>query len=196
MQTSFAAAALLMLAVAGCANQSGAYNDSFSAPPTTDALLAPRSNNPARLHYTDGFDTFPPIMTEPGTYPTQAEANYAEQRSAWARVSFPVPKGMNYGDAPMPPRHTAAAIHLFACQRGSLNGLTGRIEARGSGPVVTCATDFLDAHHQVMARRPINFYYYGRAWHMLNPHPTYQQPAWQTNTPSPPHNWNPFGDRY
>ena len=191
-----AVAVLFTLAVAGCANQPVGYQD-LSAPPATDALLSPRSNNPARLHYTDSFDTFPPIMTEPGTYPTQAQANFAEQRSAWAKVSFPVvPKGMAYATAPQPSGQSATAIHLFACQRGSLNGLTGRIEARGSGPVVTCATDFLDANHQVVARHPINFYYYSRRWNMLDPEPTYQPPAWQANTPSPAHNWNPFGDRY
>lgn len=192
------AALLILLSVAGCANQpSPDETGMLATPPMTDALLTPRSNNPARLHYTDTFETFPPIMTEPGSYPTQAQANFAYQRSAWARVSFPVViKGLPHEEVAAAAQQAAMAIHLFACGRGSLNGLTGRIESFGSGPVVNCATDFLDENNQVMARRPINFYYYGRAWHMLNPHPSYRQPGWRTYTPSPPHNWNPFGDRY
>ena len=188
---------LVLIVLAGCANQPNPEATAMLAtPPTTDALLAPRSNNPARLHYTDTFDTFPPIMAEPGTYPTQTQANYAFQRSAWARVAFPVFKGRPNIQPAADLHETVTAIHLFACGRGSLNGLTGRIERYGSGPVVTCATDFLDGNNQVVTRRPINFYYYGRAWHMLNPHPSYQRPRWQTYTPSPPHNWNPFGERY
>ncbi|MBV1702924.1 MAG: hypothetical protein KGQ46_14005 [Hyphomicrobiales bacterium] len=169
----------------------------LTTPSANDALLTPRSTNPAQLHYADTFDTFPPIMTEPGTYPTQTQANYAYQRSAWAQVEFlEITKGLPHAEPVAAAQQSASAIHLFACGRGSLNGLTGRVERFGSGPVVTCATDFLDENNQVMARRPINFYYYSRAWHMLDPHPSYRQPAWRTYTRSPPHNWNPFGERY
>ncbi|MCA3593351.1 MAG: hypothetical protein IOC94_17845, partial [Methylocystis sp.] len=61
-------------------------------------------------------------------------------------------------------------VRLFACHPGALDGQTGRM-VRYRGPVVLCATEFLDEAVQRLWRAPINFYFHQNAWRKHDPDP-------------------------
>ena len=191
-----AAAAML----AGCAQTPPIIATLPPSPPRTDRLVTPDSADMAHLHYTSHYETFPPVMTERRAYPTQDEASTAFERSRWSRVQFPTTKG----GAPYVITASTAddtdystSIRLFACKPGALDGITGRVISY-RGPVVVCASDLLDAAGGVLAREPLNFYYYRRAWHVQDPEPSYTPARWRNHESSPPNSpwWNPWSDRY
>ncbi|MCA3584713.1 MAG: hypothetical protein IOD03_13605, partial [Methylocystis sp.] len=66
--------------------------------------------------------------------------------------------------------YPAAGVRLFACHPGALDGQTGRM-VRYRGPVVLCATEFLDEAVQRLWRAPINFYFHQNAWRKHDPDP-------------------------
>ena len=152
--------------------------------PARDALYAPAEARAGRLAYAPDRSTFAPVLTERVPYPTQAQAQNAFLRSPWTAVRFA---------SAAEPGH-AASVRLFACRPGALDGQTGRM-ARYSGPVVLCATEFLDEAGQALWRAPINFYFHRHAWRMHDPHPPRVPAPWLYPEPSPARSWNPFGER-
>jgi hypothetical protein len=171
--------------LAGCAVQPEPLP--LAAPviaPARDALYAPAEVRAGRLAYAPDRTTFAPVLTERVAYPTQAQAQNAFMRSPWAAVRFA---------SAAEPGH-AASVRLFACRPGALDGQTGRM-ARYRGPVVLCATEFLDAAGQPLWRAPINFYFHRHAWRMHDPDPPRAPAPWLYPERSPPQSWNPFGDR-
>jgi hypothetical protein len=153
--------------------------------PARDALYAPAEARAGRLAYAPDRSTFAPVLTERVPYPTQAQAQNAFLRSPWTAVRFA---------SAAEPGHAAASVRLFACRPGALDGQTGRM-ARYRGPVVLCATEFLDAAGQPLWRAPINFYFHRDAWRMHDPDPPRAPVPWLHPEPSQARSWNPFGER-
>lgn len=150
--------------------------------PTREPLYTPDRVVPGRLAYAPDRTTFAPILTERVPYPTQAEANDAYRRLL---VSLPaVPRA-------------AASVWLFGCKPGALDGQTARV-TRVRGPVVHCATDFLDASGRHADRETVNFGYDGAVWVMQPVDPPRSPVPWQDPEDSPhdPWSWVPGRDRY
>lgn len=184
--------------LAGCAVQPDAP-ESLTTPiaaSTRDVLYTPDQVRAGRLEYAPDRSTFAPVMTERVAYPTQPQAQNAFLRSQWPAVRFSrIAKGPVQPVAFAEPSYPATSVRLFACRPGALDGQTGRM-VRYRGPVVLCATEFLDGAGQRLWRAPINFYFHGQAWRMHDPDPPTAPVPWLNPEPSPPRSWNPFGDRY
>jgi hypothetical protein len=148
---------------------------------------------PGRLAYADEPDAFAPVLASRVAYPTQAQANYAFQRS-WAssEQSDGDPLALIVSD----PMGSAVRVRLFACRSGALDDITGRIlPARGH--VVHCAADFLDAQDRRLSRETVNFFYERRAWRMAQTAPPKAQAPWIAPEASPKDyfSWSPWGRR-
>ena len=184
-------------ALSGCAADPEVHQQTnyISAPPQTDPLYRPQRVIPGRLEYAPDRSTFAPVLTQRFTYPTQPQANYAFQRSQWSTVAFqrptksaPTDSRIVYGTSQI-----ATSVALFACKPGAIDSQTGRYVSY-RGPVVVCATDFLD-EGAVLYRAPVNFYNRNHAWHMIEQYPPTVPVPWLNPEPSIPRNWNPFGDK-
>lgn len=183
--------------LAGCAVQPdlAASLTTPIAAPTRDALYTPDQVRSGRLEYAPDRSTFAPVLTERVAYPTQPQAQNAFLRSQWTAVRFSrIAKGPVQPVAFAGPSSPATSVRLFACRPGALDGQTGRM-VRYRGPVVFCATDFLDEEGQRLWRAPINFYFHGQAWRMHDPNPPTARVPWLNPEPLPARSWNPFGDR-
>jgi hypothetical protein len=184
--------------LAGCAVQHEAQMSLASqiiAAPARDALYTPDQVRAGRLEYAPDRSSFAPVLTERAAYPTQPQAQNAFLRSQWSAVRFPgVTKGPVQSVRFTGPGYPAAAVRLFACRPGVLDGQTGRM-VRYRGPVVLCATEFLDEGGTRLWRAPINFYFHNQAWRMHDPKPPAAPAPWLNPEPSPARSWNPFGDR-
>jgi hypothetical protein len=165
------------------------------AAPAREPLYMPDQVRAGRLEYAPDRSTFAPVLTERVAYPTQPQAQNAFLRSQWSAVRFSsVVKGPVLPATFAGPSYPAASVRLFACRLGALDGQTGRI-VRYRGPVVLCATEFLDEGGTRLWRAPINFYFYNQAWRMHDPNPPAAPAPWLNPEPSPARSWNPFGDR-
>lgn len=212
------------LALAGCAGQPLTPIADGPAVPAHDAMYTPQRVGPGRLEYAPDRDTFAPILTTRGPFPTQQQANDAYQRALGAPTYGPAVitgtvRGrhgarrvkMREAVVTAEPRviaapelvagasaaHLPASIRLFACKPGALDSQTARIY-HYNGPVVHCATDFLDAAGAPVKRETVNFAYYDRAWHMDFTNPPGEAVRWAhpTFSPKDPWRWFPFRGRY
>lgn len=150
--------------------------------PAHEPLYTPDRVVPGRLEYAPDRTTFAPILTERVPYPTQAEANDAYRR---------------LGSGVTAQRHAPASIWLFGCKPGALDAQTARL-ARVRGPVVHCATDFLDGTGRHFDRETVNFAYDGAVWVMHPVDPPRSPVPWRDREGSPkdPWTWVPGRDRY
>lgn len=184
---------------AGCASQQ--VNDTQVSSPATSAYLAPEQVDRGGQEYGSGYERFPPIMTARTGYPTQNQATAALRLSRWRTVSIRTlvtKEGIKTIDVPAAlPDTVADRVRLFACRPGALDGVTGRVRTY-RGPVVVCASDLIGADGAVLARVPLNFYYWQGAWRVQDPRPGYKPVPWVENEPSPPRSsgWLPWQDRY
>lgn len=153
-------------------------------PPTTGALYRADPVLPGRLAYAPDRETFAPVLTEPFTYPTQAQAEHAWHRANVNRVD------VAEQDRRLP------AIRLFGCKPGALDSLTGRV-TRYRGPVVHCAVDFGLPEHP-LRREMVNFYHHGGAWRLLATDPPLAPVAWLIREKSQRDPWRflPWRERY
>lgn len=191
------AASAVMLA--SCTSQPG--YDAQVASPATSAYLAPEQVDRGGQEYGSGYERFPPVMTARTGYPTQNQANAALRISRWGTVpirTLITKEGVKTIAAPAElPDALAHGVRLFACRPGALDGETGGVRTY-RGPVVVCASDLIGADGVVLARVPLNFYYWQNAWRVQDPRPSYKPVPWGENEPSPPKSsgWLPWQDRY
>ncbi|SDR63772.1 hypothetical protein SAMN05519103_09020 [Rhizobiales bacterium GAS113] len=164
----------LTFAVGGCAAPTGAPPGSETELPATDPLYWPERVQPGRLEYAPDQTTFAPILTERFPYPTQQEAN-----DAYLRL---------LATAPAASRPYPASLWLFGCKPGVLDSQTARV-TRYRGPVVHCATDFLDAAAHRVRRETVNFYYDRSAWSMRVTDPPRSIVPWRGQEHSPKDSW-------
>lgn len=151
-------------------------------PPAREPIYTPATVKPGRLEYAPDRSTFAPILTERFPYPTQPEANAAYRRLLAGSA--------REGNFP-------ASVWLFGCKPGALDEQTARV-IRYRGPVVHCATDFLDGGGRRLRREAVNFYYYGDVWNMQPVCPPHSVVPWRNRERSPKDFWRwlPGGDRY
>lgn len=168
----------------------------------TRAYLEPVAVDRGRQEYGPNYERFPPIMTKRTGYPTQEQAEAALRLSRWTSAPIrdfitkvgikPISVSAELTDA------RADRVRLFACRPGGLDGITGRVR-QYRGPVVVCASDLIASDGRVLARVPLNFYYWRQAWRVHDPVPSYRPVPWAAEEPSPPANpwsWLPWQDRY
>lgn len=170
----------LVLALGACASKP--LPAAGGGPPLHEPLYVPSRVKPGRLEYAPDRSTFAPVLTERFAYPTQPQANAAYRRllaSAPPKAGYP------------------ASIWLFGCKPGALDGQTVRV-SRYHGPVVHCATDFLDAEGRKVRRETANFYYYAAVWNMQAVYPPRTAVRWRNWERSPTDFWwwVPGRDRY
>mgnify|MGYP001033874067 FL=1 len=170
----------LALSLCACAGPRPPAAD--PGPPLPEPMYAPAQVKPGRLEYAPDRSTFAPILTERFPYPTQPEAN-----AAYRRLLASAP----------PDRAYPASVWLFGCKPGALDAQTARVTRYG-GPVVHCATDFLDAGGRRVRRETANFYYYADAWSMQPVYPPRTAVPWRNRERSPKDFWwwVPGRDRY
>jgi hypothetical protein len=170
----------LLAALAGCSMPLASV---APAPPVRpEPLYTPDRVTPGRLEYAPDRTTFAPILTERFPYPTQEQAN-----AAYARQIAAAPSDQNH----------ATSIWLFGCKPGALDPETARV-ARYRGPVVHCATDFLDASGRRLRRETANFYYHAKLWTLQLVDPPRTPAPWRNLERSPKDFWwwVPGRDRY
>ncbi len=186
--------------LAGCTST----HDAAPATPrvVTRAYLEPVAVHRGRQEYGPGHERFPPIMTKRTGFPAQEQADAALRLSRWREVparSLITKEGVTPISVPAGlPEMRADSVRLFACRPGGLDGLTGRVR-QYRGPVVVCASDLIAADGRVLARVPLNFYYWQHASCVQDPVPGYRPVPWAVEEPSPPQNrwsWLPWQDRY
>ena len=159
------------LLLAGCATK--ATTLSYLPPPSKhDALERPATVKTGDLQYGEGRnlgnpDSFAPIITAAGVYPTQHDALHALQRASHK------PMG-------------GYTIRLFACAPGALNGETGLVEYYPGKPVVHCATQIFDRDGQHLGQLSINYYYYNHKWMLREAGAVFSAPLWAFREPSLP----------
>jgi hypothetical protein len=188
-------APLILGGLAGCEAPRAQYA-SLAEAPAHDRLLAPQEVVPGRLAYVDAPDAFAPVLASRVAYPTQAQANYAYQRS-WAsnEQSDDDPLALN-GSDPKGSDRGPVRVRLFACRSGALDDITARIVPT-RGPVVHCATDFVDAQDRRLFRETVNFFYERGAWRMAQTAPPKARAPWIAPEASPKDyfSWSPWGRR-
>jgi hypothetical protein len=180
--------------LAGCEAPRAQYA-SMAEAPARDRLLTPREVVPGRLTYADAPDAFAPVLASRVAYPTQAQANYAFQRSGASREpSDGDPLALIVDD----PKGSGepVRVRLFACRSGALDDITGRIVS-ARRRVVHCATDFIDAQDRRLFRETVNFFYERGAWRMARTAPPQTQAPWIAPESSPKDyfSWSPSGRR-
>ena len=191
--------AVVAVTFAGCASQQ--VNDPQVSSPATSAYLAPEQVDRGGQEYGSGYERFPPVMTARTGYPTQNQANAALRLSRWGTVpirTLVTKEGVRtIAVSADLPDALAHRVRLFACRPGALDGVTGRVQTY-RGPVVVCASDLIGADGAILARVPLNFYYWQGAWRVQEPRPGYKPVPWVENEPSPPKSsgWLPWRDRY
>lgn len=155
----------LAAAVAGCAATTSELPQlaAMASIRGAEALHTPARVVPGRLEYAPDGSTFAPILTERFPYPTQSGAKAAYRRLIGASV---------------PGRPYPAAVRLFGCKPGALDAQTARV-TRYRGPVVHCATDFLDGEGRQLRREAVNFYYHRLHWTMQPVDPPRASVAWR-----------------
>jgi hypothetical protein len=188
-------APLIFGGLAGCEAPRAQYA-SMAEATAGDRLLTPREVVPGRLTYADAPDAFAPVLASRVAYPTQAQANYALQRSRGSSESSDGAPLALIGSDPNGSDRGTVRVRLFACRSGALDNITGRIvPARGG--VVHCATDFLDAQDRRLFRETVNFLYERGAWRMAQTAPPQAQAPWIAPESSPKDyfSWSPWGRR-
>lgn len=161
----------LLAVLAGCAAPTAPVVDVVTL--ASEPLYSPERVKPGRLEYAPDRSTFAPVLTERFTYPTQPEANAAYRRL----VASASPKG-----------RYPASVWLFGCQPGGLDEETARV-TRYRGPVVHCASDYLDGVGRRQRRETANFFYYGNVWNMQPVHPPLTPVPWLHREASPKDLW-------
>lgn len=151
----------LTLALCACAPKPWPVVD--VGPPLHDPMYVPEQVKPGRLEYAPDRSTFAPVLTERFPYPTQPEANVA-----YRRLLATAPPERAYPDS----------VWLFGCKPGAFDEQTARV-TRYRGPVVHCATDFLDAGGRRMRRETVNFYHHAEVWNMQPVYPPRTAAAWR-----------------
>ena len=182
IRTSLLLALSCATLTAGCASSAPPPIIEEARIPATDPLYQPRRVTPGRLEYAPDRSTFAPILTERFAYPTQPEANAAYRRLlALAQLDRSYP----------------SSVWLFGCKPGALDAQTARV-TRYRGPVVHCATDFLDPSGRPVSRQTVNFYYDRSAWTMQPVYPPRSAVPWRGREPPPTDIWwwIPGRDRY
>jgi hypothetical protein len=149
--------------------------------PSRDLLYEPERVTPGRLEYAPDRTTFAPVLTEKFPYPTQTEANDAYRRLLGETLQV----------------GAADSIWVFGCKPGAFDAQTARV-ARYHGPLVHCATDFLDASGRGFARVTANFAYHNSVWNMEPVYPPVSPVLWRSQDGSPRDRWwwVPWRDRY
>jgi hypothetical protein len=161
----------LLIALAGCAAPLVPVVE--LGPPALEPLYSPAQVKPGRLEYAPDRSTFAPVLTERFPYPTQPEAN-----AAYHRLLAAAPADRAY----------PTSVWLFGCKPGALDEQTARV-TRYRGPVVHCATDFLDGSGRRSRRETANFYYYGAVWNMQPVYPPHSAVPWRNRERSPKDFW-------
>jgi hypothetical protein len=159
------------LLLVGCATKPVTLS-SLPPPSRQDALEHPATVKTADLQYGEGRDlgkpdSFAPIITAAGDYPTQHEALHALQRASHR------PMG-------------GYTSRLFACAPGALNGETGLVEHYPGKPVVHCATQIFDRAGKHLGQLPINYYYYNHKWMLRDAGAVFAAPLWASREPTLP----------
>jgi hypothetical protein len=171
IRCAYSLVAPLLVVLAGCAAPAAPDVDLLT--PTSEPLYSPGRVKPGRLEYAPDRSTFAPVLTERFPYPTQPEAN-----AAYRRLVASAPAQGQY----------AASVWLFGCKPGGLDEETARV-MRYRGPVVHCATDYLDAAGRRLRRETANFHYYGAVWNMQPVHPPLTTAPWLHREASPKDLW-------
>ena len=159
------------LLLVGCATKPMSLS-SLTPPSRQDALQHPATVKTGDLQYGEGRDlgkpdSFAPIITAAGDYPTQHEALHALQRASHKPLG-------------------GYTIRLFACAPGALNGETGLVEHYLGKPVVHCATQIFDRDGKHLGQLPINYYYYNHQWLLRDAAAVFAAPLWAFREPSLP----------
>jgi hypothetical protein len=159
------------LFLAGCATKPTSLS-SLPPPSRHDVLEHPATVKTADLQYGEGRglgkpDSFAPIITAAGDYPTQHEALHALQRASHR------PMG-------------GYTSRLFACAPGALNGETGLVEHYPGKPVVHCATQIFDREGRHLGQLPINYYYHNHKWMLRDAGAVFSAPLLAFKEPSLP----------
>lgn len=172
----------LLVALSGCTTPNAVIGTVEREASRPEPLYMPPRIVPGRLAYAPDRSTFAPILTERFPYPTQPQAN-----AAYRRLVAAAPPGNAY----------PSSIRLFGCKPGALDEQTARV-ARYPGPVVHCATDFLDPNGRVLWRETSNFFYHREVWMMQALDPPRAPVAWRDREGSPtdPWWWVPGRSRY
>ena len=159
------------LLLAGCATKPVSLS-SLPPPSKHDDLEHPATVKTDDLQYAEGRDlrkpdSFAPIITAAGDYPTQHDALNALQRASHKPVG-------------------GYTIRLFACAPGALNGETGLAEHYPGKPVVHCATQIFDRAGRQLGQLPINYYYYNHKWMLRDAGAVFSAPLWAFKEPTLP----------
>ena len=159
------------LLLVGCATKPMSLS-SLPPPSRHDTLENPATVKTGDLQYGEGRDlgkpdSFAPIITAAGDYPTQHDALHALQRASHKPIG-------------------GYTIRLFACAPGALNGETGLIEHYPGKPVVHCATQIFDREGRHLGQLPINYYYHNHQWLLRNAAAVFSAPLWAFREPSLP----------
>lgn len=164
---------MFLATLAACAAPPHVAMVAPSPPPDAEPLHAPARVTPGRLEYAPDRSTFAPVLSERFPFPTQPQAN-----AAYTRLIAAAPPDQTY----------PSSIWLFGCKPGALDEQTARVE-RYRGPVVHCATDFLDAGGHRLWRETANFFYDGKIWTMQPVYPPRTPVAWRNRERSPKDFW-------
>ena len=164
---------VLTLTLAACAPP-GSTAVETPRPALRDPLFEPERVQPGRLEYAPDRTTFAPVLTERFAYPTQAQANQAYRRLMAGKTVD---------------RSTPVSVWLFGCKPGALDPQTARV-TRYRGPVVHCATDFLDAGGRRVGRETANFDHDRAVWNMQPVDPPRTRVPWRGGERSPKDAWS------
>jgi hypothetical protein len=162
-----------LVALSACSAPAPIATVAVSPQTGPERLYTPARVTPGRLEYAPDRSTFAPVLTERFPFPTQPQAN-----AAYTGLIAAAPPDQSY----------PSSIWLFGCKPGALDEQTARVE-RYRGPVVHCATDFLDARGRRLWREAANFFYYGKIWTMQPVYPPRTPVAWRNRERSPKDFW-------
>jgi hypothetical protein len=159
------------LFLVGCATKPTTLS-SLPLPSRQDALEHPATVKSGELQYGEGRNlgnpnSFAPIITAAGDYPTQHDALHALQRASHK------PMG-------------GYTVRLFACAPGALNGEAGLVERYPGKPVVHCATQVFDRDGRHLGQVPINYYYHNQKWMLRDAGAVFAAPLWAFREPTLP----------
>lgn len=163
---------ILACLLAGCANHAVVPLNDLPPPSQLDLLESPAKVKSSDLQYGQGRDlskpdSFAPIITARGVYPTEHDALHAFQRSDHKFFGAYKPS-------------------LFACSPGAFIGETGLVEKFPGKPVVHCSTIFVARDGRNLGQMPINYYYWKGQWQLRDPETVFAAPLWANIEPSLP----------
>lgn len=165
---------ILVLAglLTGCASHAAVSLADLPPPSKHDQLETPYKVKSSDLQYGQGRDlghpdSFAPIITALGTYPTEHDALHAFQRADHKYFGAYKPR-------------------IFACAPGAFNGETALVEQYAGKPVVYCSTVFLDRVGHRLGQIPVNYYYWKAKWQLRDPATVFAALLWANIEPTLP----------